>query len=239
MTTKTIRFWAIGALVTMVTGLSACLKDNNTTPSRPRAAFSVLNGVLLTTGMDFYDNGTKLNNNSTIQMGFVNYGYTALGGVHTFAFNKVGQTDNFISVIRNYDSLTYYTLVAYGDSSNPQMASIKDDFTGSTTTAINFRFLHLSPTTAAVDFYIDNIKVDSNLTYVGNSGFYSTFKQLTKSVFSSNLKVKLAGTETVLAETTSPNVNLAVGNVYTFYLMGAAEFTDGKKLMVNNIYSYY
>ncbi|MCF6404768.1 DUF4397 domain-containing protein [Chitinophaga filiformis] len=238
MTTKKTRVWAMAALVTVVTSFSACLKSDNVTPQRDRAAVAIINGILTSGDLDFYDNSTKVNNGA-LSIGFTFIGYPIYGGIRTFAFKKAGQTTDYAAVTSLYDSLTYNTVVAYGDSAAPQMRSIKDDFTGATQTAVNIRFFHLSPTTGAVDLYIDDVKVDSNRTYVGTSGFRTAFTPLTKGVFTNNIKIKEAGTNTVLVENSSPSNSFSSGSVYTIYLIGSKNYTDKRKLAVNNIRSLY
>ncbi|UPK68632.1 DUF4397 domain-containing protein [Chitinophaga filiformis] len=238
MTTKKTRVWAIAALVTVVTSFSACLKSDTVTPQRDRAAVAIINGILTGGDLDFYDNTTKVNNGA-LSIGFYYIGYPIYGGVRTFAFKKSGQTTDYVAVTSLYDSLTYNTVIAYGDSTAPQMRSIKDDFTGATQTAVNIRFFHLSPTTGAVDLYIDDVKVDSNRTYVGTGGLRTVFTPLSKGVFTNNIKIKEAGTTTVLAENSSPNYSFSSGSVYTIYLVGSKNYTDKRKLAVNNIRSLY
>lgn len=238
MTTTKTRVWAIAALVTMVTALSACLKSDNVTPQRDRAAVAIINGILSGSDLDFYDNSTKVNQGA-LAIGFTYIGYPIYGGIHTFAFKKTGTTADYATVTSLYDSLTYNTVVAFGDSTAPQMRSFRDDFTGAKETAVNIRFFHLSPTVGAVDVYIDNVKVDSNRTYVGTSGFRTAFTPLTKSVYTNKIEIKAAGTSTVLVENSSPSATFSSGRVYTIVMMGAKEFTDKKKLTVNSLYSLY
>jgi hypothetical protein len=238
MTTKQTRVWAIAALVTVVTGLSACLKSDNVTPQRDRAAVSIINGIVSSADLDFYDQSTKVNTNP-LNIGFIYGGYLIYGGIRTFSFKKAGTTTDFAAVTTMYDSLNYYTLVAYGDSTAPHMVSIKENFDAAKPEAVNIRFFHLSPDAGPVDVYLDNVKVDSNRTYTGDTGLKTAFTPLTKSIYTNNIKIKAAGTSTVLAENSSPNYSFSSGKVYTITLIGSKNFTDKKKLTVNNIYSLY
>ncbi|WP_186774333.1 DUF4397 domain-containing protein [Chitinophaga pinensis] len=238
MTTTKIRVWALLALVTLVTGLSSCLKTDPVTPSRPQAGVAIINGILTTSNMDFYDNSVRVNQNP-LTTGFLFSGYVIYGGPRTFAFRKAGLTDDYAKVTSVFDSLTYNTVIAYGDSTNPIMRAIKDDFNTAKENFVNFRFFHLSPNIGAVDLYLDNQKVDSNRVYFGASSPDYTFKQPKNSLFSNNIKVKLAGTDSVLIENTSPTLSFTPNKVYTIVLSGDKSFTDIKKLKVNNMYSLY
>src|SRR5690242_13372477 len=104
MTTKKTRVWAIAALVTAVTGLSACLKTDNVTPQRDRAAVAIVNGILSSSDLDFYDNTTKVNQ-SPLTIGFAYIGYPIFGGNRTFSFRKVGAATDFASTTARFDSL--------------------------------------------------------------------------------------------------------------------------------------
>jgi len=239
MTTSKNRVWALMALVVMIAGFSSCLKTNDITPQRDRAVVTILNGILTAESLDFYDNGTKANS-SGLTLGFVFAPYYIYGGLRTFTFKRAGQTGDYVSDSRNYDSLTYNTLVAYGDSTLPQIRSIKEDFAGVKEQAVNIRFFHLSPNTPPVDVYVDDQKVDSNQAYVGTRGFITSFKPLAKTPFTNNIKIKLAGTDSLLASNSSPISTFQPNGAYTIYLTGAAGITgtDKRKLSVNNIASF-
>jgi hypothetical protein len=240
MTTKMNRLWAVVALFVMVTGFTACLKSSDTQPSRPAALISVIEGINGSDALDFYDNNTKVGTSGTINVGFGASGYRTVGGTHQFSFNKSGQTTTYVSTINQYDSLTWYTVISYGDSAAPVMTTIKDDFTGASPSTLNLRFFNLSSTVGAVDLYINNIKVDSNLNY---GSFASTFKPQTKVSSGSAIQVNKAGTNTVVAQMSSSSntvVSMATGYAYTIYLTGVDGKTSGLlKPTLNYILSSY
>ncbi|SFE86427.1 protein of unknown function [Chitinophaga sp. CF118] len=235
MATKTNRLWALSALVVMGTSFTACLKSVDTTPTRPVAAFAVINGIGSSTAMDFYDNSTKVQTN--MAMGFGGINYQAYGGIHQFYFAKTGTTTQVATSTASYDSLKYYTLVSYGDSANAQLQPIRDDFSGASTSKLNFRFFNLSQNSAQVDLYLGDTKVDSNLSYVGNTSISTAFKPLANISSASILRVKVAGTTTVLAENTT--ANLQSGYIYTIYLTGMKDSVGPLKPKVSYIQSYY
>lgn len=243
MTTKMNRFWAIAALCVMVTGFTACLKSSDTTPQRPPVLVSLIQGISSTDALDFYDNGTKVPTNAPIGLGFGAYNYRTTGGVHEFSFNKTGLNAAYVSIFpQQYDSLNYYTIVTYGDSTAPQAVAVKDDFTNLTQNTLSLRFFHLASTIGAVDLYINNQKVDSNLTYRAGA-LPTTFKTQTAVNSGSSISVKLAGTQTIVASlNTSSNttVNLQSGYAYTIYLTGLNTATSGVLApAVNYIPSFY
>jgi hypothetical protein len=235
MATKTNRLWAIAALVVIGTGFSACLKSVDTTPQRPKAAFSVINGIVSSVSADFYDNDTKITG-VIMPMGFSGRNYPAYGGSHKFDFVKTTTSTVWATSTLTYDSLTYYTLVTYGDTTGAYVKSIKDDFTGYSTSNVNIRFFNLSPN-STVDLYAGDIKIDSNLAYVGNTSASLLFKPLANTSYVSTLKVKATGTGITLAELN--NTSLQGGYVYTVYLTGLSGTTGPLKPAIGVVQSLY
>lgn len=240
MATKTNRLWAIAALLVIGTSFSACLKSVDTKPSRPIAAFTVINGIVSSVALDFFDNDTAKAIGTKLPMGFVDNNYQAYGGIHQFFFTKTGTTTPKIaSSITSYDSLTFYTIVAYGDSSNAVIRPIKDDFSSAVTTKLNMRFFNLSPNMPPVDLFIGDIKVDSNLAYVGTSPASTAFKALSTVSSGSVIRVKLTGVTPAITIAETTTANLASGQVYTIFLTGLKDNVGPLKPKVNYIESYY
>jgi hypothetical protein len=234
MRTKKNRLWAAAALILTVTGFSACLKSDDVTPQRPRANILFIN-AFAGTGLDVMDGSTKLNSNA-FKLGSLLL-HQPYKGTYEFVFKKAGAdstvaTTGFIT----YDSLAYYSLTVYGQQP-VRVRPLKDDFTGLTNDKINYRFFHLSPNTPAVDLYLNETKIDSNVVYEG--GFRNTFTGLTSSLYNPKLVIKLAGTDSVLVSNTTPNFAVQAGGVYTFMLTGLKDNTGDNKLSINNTLSYY
>lgn len=232
------RLWAVAALLAMVTGFTACLKTENTTPSRPVAAFVVINGITSAAKLDFYDNSTKVKD--SISTGFAGYNYQAYGGYHLFDLKRYATSTTVVSTsAANYDSLTYYTLVAFGDSTSPVFYPIEDDFEGANNSNLNIRFWNLSPNIGAVDVYLNTTKIDSNRTF-SLSRPSSVFKALTTVSTATSITIKKAGTETIVATNNSSSTQLTTGSVYTIFLTGDANVTSGTLApYVGYIKNYY
>jgi hypothetical protein len=236
MTTSTIRVWAFTALVVMAAGFSSCLKSSDVTPQRDQAYATIINGILTNDQLDLFDTGTQLNK-QPLSLGFASP-YYFLGGIHSFTFKRTGQSADLATGTAAYDSLNYYTVVAYGDSTAPVVRSFRDAFTGAVPQKVNIRFFHLSPGVPAVDLYIDNQKVDSNRTFVGVSGIPSAFIAVPQSIYTNNIKVKLAGTDSVIVSNSSPNVTFNQNGAYTIFMTGIPGVNDRRKIAVNNIPHY-
>ncbi|WP_246197914.1 DUF4397 domain-containing protein [Chitinophaga agrisoli] len=235
MRTKKYRFfWAAAALIA-ITGFSACLKDDNTQPQRQAANILFVNG-LVGTDLDIYDGTQKLNQSAfSLTKLLLHQPYA---GAYMFDFKKaggdslVGSTSAF-----QYDSLNYYTIVVYGQTP-ARVTALKDDFTDAKGDKINYRFFHMSPNTDAVDLYLNDTRIDSNVVFGG--GFRNGFTALTSSLSNPKLVVKLAGTNTVIAENDDPAFTVGAGGVFTFLLTGLKGSSDDKvKLRIDDTVSYY
>ncbi|GAA0545395.1 DUF4397 domain-containing protein [Chitinophaga japonensis] len=234
MRTKKYRLWA-AALAVTVTGFTACLKsDDNVTPQRPQAAYVFLNASTYSAGVDIFHNSTKLTNNGPFKFGAIDDYYT-YGGTQEFVFKAGGKDSTVGSILANFDSTKYYTMVIYGE--NPQVRAVENDFTNASNTKVNYRFYQLSPSEGAVDLFIDGKKVDSMRSYDGGA-LRSGFMQLDP-VGTSRLTVKAAGTDSVLAENTSPLYPLQTGGVFTIYYTGLKGTTGDYKPTVNTVISYF
>lgn len=233
------RFGAVAALLAMVTGFTACLKtENNTTPSRPVAAFVVINGISSAAKLDFYDNSTKIKD--SVSTGFAGYNYQAYGGTHIFDLKRFATSTTVVSTnAATYDSLTYYTLVAFGDSTSPVFYPIKDDFSGASTSKLNIRVWNLSSNIGPVDVYLNTTKVDSNVTF-SMARPSTAFKALTTVSNANSITVKKAGTETIVAINNGSTTSLSTGGVYTIFLTGDVNTTSGSLApYVGYIKNYY
>lgn len=232
MTTKTSRVWAIGALVTLVTGLTACLKSSDVTPQEASSYFYVANASTAFTAFDFFDNDVKQTSSNGFSF-LANTIYQTSTGVHTFKVKKLGGDSTMATATNVYDSseltsLFIYDLPTYATG----IREISENFTNLSSTKINVRFFNLSVDAPAVDVYLDNIKIDSTHSYEGNgNNFYPPFDQITASN-TSTIKLTKAGSDSTIAQI---NATLAAGRTYTIYLGGRAAFTDSRKLSVGYI----
>lgn len=233
MRTKKYRLWAIAALVVTVTGFASCLKSDDTTPQRPPAYFWFIGAYTGHINMDLYDNGAKLNS-SALTYDFT-APYQADGGIHIFTFKKNGSDSTLAEDTNLYDSLQSYTLILHGDSiTGAEVAAIRDDYSSTSTSKVNYRFYNLSTSAGPVDMYINDSKLSGNVYYAGQAGFPGAFST-TDATGSGNvsIKIKAAGKDSLIAQ--KDNVPLNVGYPYTIYLKGDKNGADDRKLAVGII----
>ena len=234
MQRRTKRFLSWGVLVVlMAVGLSSCIKNNNTPQTKMTYIYLMHMGPQLP-GVELYFNNTK---SSQSPFGFSSvsgqYGATQ-PGVFEVKFKK-GNSDSLIASLPAalYDSLKPYTLIVYNDEQGKgQAMRIIDDFSDipANTDKTWFRFLHMAPDAGEVDVFIGSDNIFSNRRLADNyAGTYEEFIPFTPGEY--KITVKKAGTNIVLAETTS-DVNMAKGYVKTFVFKGLTAGTGSQALAI-------
>jgi len=133
---------------------------------------------------------------------------------------KTPSSDSLLAEIPSspFDSLGFYTLIVYNDSSNgiAKAAKITDNFSNVTNDSAYIRFFNLSPDMPSVDLYINSTKVQSARTPADNilNTFYNNFQAIPNGYYT--IEAKQAGTNIVVG--TVLNGSLLNGQVYTIFL---------------------
>ena len=225
------------ALVATAFLLSGCLKSSDTTtPTPPKAYVSIMHLAPTGPSLDVFFSGTtdKKVSNEPFAPGNVTSIYNAIDkGAFAVKFKKAG-SDSIVAEVplAQYDSLNFYTIFVYNTQSGGAVSAIRirDDFSQLTPNKPYYRFFHASPNTAAVDLYIDNVKIQSGRMHADNVSHetLNRFQETNPGIHS--VQVKLAGTDTAIA--TLNTVDLLDGNVYTFYLRGLDGGTGTSQLSI-------
>lgn len=133
---------------------------------------------------------------------------------------KSNSSDSLLTSIPSsaYDSLGFYTLILYNDTSYGPLKSVKitDNFSNVNKDSAYFRFFNMSPDMPAIDLYINNIKVQANRTPADNihKQLYNNFQSFSTGYYS--IQVNQAGTSNIIG--TAVSGNLQAGQVYTIFL---------------------
>jgi Domain of unknown function (DUF4397) len=222
------------AMAAAVIVLNGCLKSpENTTPPVPKTYVSIMHLAPTAPALDVYFDTEKVSNTS-FAPGNVTSVYNAVDkGAFSIKFKKAG-VDSVVAQlpVALYDSLNYYTIFIYNLQANgpANAVRIKDDFTDvlANLTKPYYRFFHGSPNTGAVDFYIDNVKIENGRTNADNTQQEILNKFLGTTSGSHSIQVKRAGTDTLIASNNF--FDLQAGNAYTFYLKGLGGGTGFNEL---------
>lgn len=193
-----------------VIGLSACNKaaDDTIVPNRS-TALTVINAS--TDTLNFYQNGTRLNNTSNLYPFGQLSGLSVIVGDQNFQFKKAGSPNTLVNVAFTIKDTTNYTMFFAGESAD-KIFLIHDTLTVDTFARV--RFVNASPVN--VDITIGNKFNYKNRSFKS----VTSFIPLVSGKFA--LSIYQAGTTTLLA---SGTLTLAKSSSYTLYTKGVLNGT--------------
>lgn len=161
--------------------------------------------------VDIYVNG-KLVASGLRYKDFTEY-MRAVPGYYRTVVYQAGTTNRpYLATGINISANTIYTAALNGDNTNLDMELITDRSRAKNYNTAYMRFISLSPSRDAIDIYIDNRKVVSDMAY----GEISNYLPLKPGVHS--MDIRLAGTNQTILQ--NPYMSLKGGNYYTTYLVG-------------------
>jgi len=222
-------FWGATFIVILATGWVGCAKTGSTYTTSPVTYVTVMNQAPYGPTTDIYLNSQLATGTGGIIAGAYSTKYGALQpGTYSITFKKNGSGDSLTSIPGQQvlDTLNFYTLIMYNDTTRAiQSMLIHDDFTSISTGNANYRFFNLSPDAHNVDFYINGKGSGVPPTYAqrttGDNATitaYNTFVSTAPNSY--NFEVWNHYADTVIASTTA--TNLIGGNVYTIFLTGTS-----------------
>jgi hypothetical protein len=234
-----IRFLVL-LMIAVVTGFTACKKTYDDAPKvTTQTSLDVVNAY--TDTVNFYLNGTRLNNNSNLYPG-ISSGYYVLNipaGEQNYQikkmFNPASSTvQPLFSIPQPVDPYYYHSLFIAG----PTVADAfftQDALAGDTTvndSTCYVRFVNASPDAGSLDFTVgDTVKFTSQ-AFKTASGYVTVGVNGKKAI-----SVYHTGQSTPIL---SGVYNIGPGNIYTFYAKGsisgtgATAFGIGANLAVTN-----
>jgi hypothetical protein len=220
-------FWRATFIVILAAGWAGCAKTGSTYTTSPVTYVTVMNEAPYGPTTDIYLNSQLATGTGGIIAGAYSTKYGALQpGTYSITFKKNGSGDSLTSIPGQQvlDTLNFYTLIMYNDTTKAiQSMLIHDDFTSISTGNANYRFFNLSPDAHNVDFYINGEGSGVSPTYAqrttGDNAIYTNYNTFISTAPSSyNFEVRNHYTDSVIASTTA--TNLVGGNVYTIFLTG-------------------
>ena len=223
MSTSVRNALKISVLLVVLGSMSGCVKTGTTgsTTTSNISFVTLMNMAPYSAQTTIYFNSQAAT--SAVAAGAYSASYSSIpAGSYDVQFKKAG-ADSIMSELpaSNYDSLGFYTLILYNskDSSAKSM-KIKDDFSGLSLSAANYRFFQLSPDLGTVDLYLNSNVAQSGRSLADNAsyGLYNTFQTVTAGSY--QITAKKAGTDSVIA--TLNTVSLSSANAYTIFLQGSS-----------------
>jgi hypothetical protein len=193
-----------------IIGLSACTKVTDDTLVGNRSTLlTVINAS--TDTLNFYQNGTRLNNTSNLYPFGQLSNLSVIVGDQNFQFKKAGSANTLVNVPFTIKDTTRYTMFFAGESAD-KIFMIRD--TLKIDTFARVRFVNASPVNV-------DVAIGSRFSYKNLSFKSATpFIPLVGGKFA--LSIYQAGTTTLLA---SGTLTLAKSNLYTLYTKGVLNGT--------------
>jgi hypothetical protein len=145
--------------------------------------------------------------------------FKVAAGTYSVEF-KTPTTDSLLAEIPSstFDSLGFYTLLTYNDSSQGvvKAAKITENFSNVTNDSAYFRFFNMSPDLPSVDLYVNSTKVQSSRAPADNilNTFLNNFQGIPGGYYT--IEAKIAGTNTVVGK--SLTASFQNGQVFTIFL---------------------
>jgi hypothetical protein len=210
----------------LVMGLAAC-KKNNDAPvvSTSIDSLNVVNATADT--INYYLNGTRLNNNSNLYPSGSSGYYQVPGGSQAFQVKKLfnpvtGNTQSLFNITLPLEPHHYYSLFVAGETSAEAFTTLDTLRQDTITNQCYVRFVNASPGAGSYDFAVGDtlkftskaFKTASGFTSIGVSGFKP-------------VALYQSGSATALIKTTYP---LIAGLSYTFYTQGKPGGTGSSAL---------
>jgi hypothetical protein len=212
--------------------LTGCIKSTPIEPPKPVSFVTVINSSFSAPAVEMLFNSEKVTPPINPGAFFSRYSTVDPGPLNV-EFKKAS-SDSLVAALPagdNYDSNSFYTLILYDDTTvGAKAVRIKDEFPSPDDTKTFIRFFHLSADVPRVDLFVENTRLFSDRSSADNvnSSTYNDYQAYNPGSYS--LKVKLAGTDSVVASTTYSDL---VGNgIYTVFLKGVKGGTDSRAIGV-------
>ena len=211
-----------------VTGLYAC-KKNNDAPVVSTAidSINVVNATADT--MNFYLNGTRLNNNSNLYPSGSSGYYQVPAGSQAYQVKKIFNPAT--NVARTLFNITlpleahhYYSLFVAGETADQAFTTLDTLRRDTTTNQCYVRFVNASSDAGSYDFAVGDTLKFTGKAFKTSSGFVSVGVTSKKPIL-----LYQSGSATPLISTT---YSLVAGGSYTFYTQGKLGGTGNSALSI-------
>ncbi|MDB5005334.1 MAG: hypothetical protein JWQ34_3559 [Mucilaginibacter sp.] len=225
MNIRTILFFL--AVVTI--GLSACTKtDGDLVVTNKSTSLSVINASADT--LNFYQNGTRLNNNSNLYPFGLLSNLPVTVGLQNFQFKKAGSPNALVDAPNTIKADSTYTLIFAGETTD-KVFLLTDHYVTIGNTA-SIRFVNASSTVGGLDVTIGDSISYKNRTFKSATPFVKVAagKKL--------LSIYKTGSTTPLIK--PGDLTLVAGSSYTLYTKGDLNGTGnnafGARILISTQY---
>ncbi len=202
-------------IISILWCLTSCKNNNDVLPTAHYSYLNVINATPDT--LNFYANGTRINNNSNLfpsgASGYYTVTTLGLSSPENYQFKRPATTSVLLNVPLSLDSNYFYSLFVGGLATN-QTFSTKDavyTFSAGNQDTSAVRFVNASPNAGNLDVYINDTLRFSNCAFKSISNFAPAIAGL------KTITVCKSGSTTPVF---SGQFTLSVSTQYTFFSQG-------------------
>ncbi len=194
------------------------------------ATVMIINASPDAPAVDVYSDVNKINSTPISYSTPTDY-LSIASGSNTFTVKQAGTVNVlFTTAAISSTKNSSYSFFIVDSAAKSSLLRLTDNFSTPATGKTNFRLLHLSPNTGNVDFIL---RSGTDSIAIVNKSFKEVSDLYAVDGKTYTVKVKLTGTQTVIAEATG--VILNSGKVYTLFLKGFFGGTGSAALGVQSI----
>jgi len=217
-------------LLAAIAGLVSCKNNDNVFTPRVSSFFKMINASSDT--LNYYLNGTRLNNGSSLAPGNATFYLVVQQGNENFQFKRNGQSDMLFSVPEKLQDSVNYSLYITGPSAGQTFGTI-DQFNPDQSTAADTltqaRFVNASPDAGNLNVYIGDTLKYQALPFKSSSGFITFGKGLKR------VRVYLPGSANATLDTAFV---MEDHRIYTIYTHGLTNGTHAARFNVDFTLNY-
>lgn len=179
--------------------------------------------------LNFYLNGTRQNNSSSLYPGSQSYYLPVPQGAQNFQFKKAGTFNVLFSVPLTLKDSISYSLYVSGETADKSFSTIDSLYLDTVTNSTQIRFVNASPDAGNLDAYIGDTLNYKSRKFTSSSVFLAT---------GSGIKVvKVYQTDSTTAIIDTP-ITFQPGDIYTVFTRGLIKGTGSSKFNVGIVLNH-
>lgn len=215
-----VRLLALFAIA-LITGISACKKNNDAPTVIPQVGLNVVNASADT--FNVYLNGSRLNSTSTILPGYSTGYYSVPGGQQSFQIKKpfdmaASTIQTLFSITLPADTNINHSLFVTDETAGDAFVTVDNFYSDTTSSTCFIRFVNSSPGSGGLDMSCGSATLFSNILFksAGNFTLVNTVDGASLSGLTP-IKIFTTGSTTPLL---IDSVGLSANAHYTIYTLG-------------------
>jgi hypothetical protein len=210
-----------------VLAVESCKNNDSVYKTVLYAGMNVVNAS--TDTLNFYLNGTRQNNSSSLYPGSQSYYLPIPQGVQNFQFKKAGTFNILFSVPLTLKDSISYSLYVTGETADKSFSTIDSLYTDTVTNSTQIRFVNASPDAGNLDAYVGDTLNYKKRAFQSSSVFLATGSGIKE------VKVYQTGLTTPIIDTP---ITFQTGDIYTIFTRGLLKGTGSSAFHIGIILNH-